>query len=162
MKHASQLVIALFAAGLAIAGCARGQGPSTGEAVGGAAGAVAGGLAGSQIGSGSGRLIATGTGAVLGALVGSQLGKYLTQGDERRITRTTGEALENNKTGETSTWENPDTGHRGRVTPTETYQRSDGTYCREYQHTIYIDGQPKEAYGTACRQPDGSWKIVET
>ena len=33
------------------------------------------------------------------------------------------------------------------------------TYCREYQHTVTIDGKQEKAYGTACRQPDGSWKI---
>jgi len=31
--------------------------------------------------------------------------------------------------------------------------------CREYQATTTIDGQPQQIHGTACRQPDGSWKI---
>lgn len=161
MRHANKVTITLFAAALALAGCGRG-GPSGGELAGATGGAVLGGLAGSQIGSGSGRLIATGAGAVIGALVGQQVGKALTEGDEQRMTSTTADALENNRTGEASTWENPDTGHRGRIEPTETYQRDDGQYCREYHHTIYIGDEPKDAYGTACRQPDGSWKIVES
>lgn len=33
-------------------------------------------------------------------------------------------------------------------------------YCREFQRDIIIDGKPERAYGTACLQPDGSWKIV--
>lgn len=28
---------------------------------------------------------------------------------------------------------------------------------REYQTTVIIGGAPREAYGTACLQPDGSW-----
>ena len=33
-------------------------------------------------------------------------------------------------------------------------------YCREFQRDVIIDGKSERAYGTACLQPDGSWKIV--
>jgi len=33
-------------------------------------------------------------------------------------------------------------------------------YCREYQTVTVVDGKPVPSYGQACRQPDGSWKIV--
>ena len=33
-------------------------------------------------------------------------------------------------------------------------------YCREFQTTIVVDGQPQNAHGTACQQPDGSWQVV--
>lgn len=36
----------------------------------------------------------------------------------------------------------------------------DGRYCREYQSVSRIGGAPKQTYGTACMQPDGSWEIV--
>ena len=36
-----------------------------------------------------------------------------------------------------------------------------GQQCREYQRTVTIDGKTETAYGTACRQPDGSWKIIQ-
>jgi surface antigen len=32
--------------------------------------------------------------------------------------------------------------------------------CREFTHTIYVDGEPQVARGTACRQEDGSWRTV--
>ncbi len=32
--------------------------------------------------------------------------------------------------------------------------------CREYQSTTMIEGRPQQVYGTACLQPDGSWRIV--
>ena len=33
-------------------------------------------------------------------------------------------------------------------------------YCREFQTTVVIDGQPQAAHGTACQQPDGTWVVV--
>jgi hypothetical protein len=33
-------------------------------------------------------------------------------------------------------------------------------YCREYQATTTIGGQVNKSFGTACLQPDGSWKII--
>lgn len=32
--------------------------------------------------------------------------------------------------------------------------------CREYQSTAVINGKKQPTYGTACRQPDGSWRII--
>jgi hypothetical protein len=40
------------------------------------------------------------------------------------------------------------------------YQATDGRYCREYQATITVNGQRQPGFGTACLQPDGSWRIV--
>ena len=46
--------------------------------------------------------------------------------------------------------------------PPETYVDNDsGSYCREYSQAIRVNGQPQEAYGTACLQPDGSWRVVQ-
>ncbi len=33
-------------------------------------------------------------------------------------------------------------------------------YCREYQANTSVGGKKAKSYGTACRQPDGSWKIM--
>lgn len=33
--------------------------------------------------------------------------------------------------------------------------------CREYNAQIMVGGQPQPAYGWACQQPDGSWKISQ-
>jgi surface antigen len=68
-------------------------------------------------------------------------------------------ALERTRTNATTTWINPDSGNEGAVTPTRTYLKSDGEPCREYLQTVRIGGDERTAYGTACRQPDGSWKI---
>ena len=69
-------------------------------------------------------------------------------------------SLENAQTGHSSQWKNPDSGNSGTFTPTRTYQTDSGQYCREYQQEILVGGEKHESYGTACRQPDGSWKIM--
>jgi hypothetical protein len=33
--------------------------------------------------------------------------------------------------------------------------------CREYESTMTVGGQPQSVVGTACRQPDGTWRIVQ-
>ena len=40
--------------------------------------------------------------------------------------------------------------------------KSAGGPCREFQESVIIDGKTQRAYGTACRQPDGTWKIVNS
>jgi len=80
--------------------------------------------------------------------------------DRELMERMTQQALERSRSGTVSTWTDPDTGHGGSAVPVETWQASDGTYCREYRQTIRIGGQVTEGYGTACRQPDGRWQIV--
>jgi surface antigen len=41
--------------------------------------------------------------------------------------------------------------------PTTAYGTS---YCREYSSTTVIDGVSRVTHGTACRQADGTWRIV--
>lgn len=69
-------------------------------------------------------------------------------------------ALENNRTNQASTWVNPDNGGSGTVVPVRTFQNAEGLPCREFQQTIVIGGRDEQGYGTACRQPDGTWRIV--
>jgi len=33
--------------------------------------------------------------------------------------------------------------------------------CREEQHTVVIDGKQQQAFGTACQQADGTWRLVD-
>ena len=48
----------------------------------------------------------------------------------------------------------------GYTVPQSTYQAPSGQYCREYQTTIVVNGRPESAHGTACREPDGSWRVA--
>jgi surface antigen len=82
----------------------------------------------------------------------------LDERDKRMAAESQNRALETTPAGQSVAWNNPDSGHSGSVTPIRTYQ-SGGTYCREYQQTVTIGGKQEQSYGTACRQPDGSWKV---
>jgi len=128
------------------------------QGIGTVAGAGLGGLAGSQIGGGKGQLIAVGAGVLIGALVGNSIGASLDKADQAAVIRTTQNTLETTPDGRAGTWNNPNSGNHGTVTPTNTYQTASG-YCREFTHTIFIGGKAEKAYGTACRQPDGTWEI---
>ena len=120
-------------------------------------GAIAGGLLGNQVGGGSGRVLATVIGAVAGGAIGGSIGRSMDETDRMN----TAMALENVRTGVPSTWVNPDTGYEYVVTPTNTYEPETGTGpCREYTMDATIGGQTEQVYGTACRQADGSWQVV--
>ncbi len=40
------------------------------------------------------------------------------------------------------------------------FRNADGRYCREYQTTVTIAGTGQPGYGTACLEPDGTWRVV--
>jgi surface antigen len=155
--RAPKLVTLALVAGLGLSAC---QNTGQKEAIGGVTGAVLGGVLGAQVGKGTGQLIAVGAGAVLGGLMGSSIGRSLDTVDQQKIESTTQTALETQPDYATSTWVNPNSGASGTVTPQRTIQQDNGQYCREYTQEVTIDGETERAYGTACRQPDGSWKIV--
>ncbi|HEX9648332.1 MAG TPA: RT0821/Lpp0805 family surface protein [Alphaproteobacteria bacterium] len=151
---------AVVAAGmiLSLGACLEGQGDK--QVAGTLVGAGLGGLAGSQIGSGTGQLAAVGAGVLLGGLLGSEVGRSLDKADQAYAAQTYQSTLESVPTGQTQSWANPDSGNQGTYTPTRTYQTESGQYCREFQQTITVGGEVQSGYGTACRQGDGTWKIV--
>ena len=124
-------------------------------AIGGLGGATVGGLIAAAAGGGGAGIAA---GVIGGALLGGLVGNYLDDRDKKMAAESAQKALESAPSGQAVAWNNPDSGHSGTVTPVRTYQ-SGGMYCREYQQTVTISGKPEQSYGTACRQPDGSWKI---
>lgn len=157
MKHFA--LVAMVLAAFSMTACQTLEGRGNKELIGGASGAVVGGILGSKVGGGSGQLWATGAGALLGTFVGSEIGKSLDRADLAYA----GEATQTAHTapiGETISWDNPDSGNYGNVTPTRDGYSSSGRYCREYQQTIYVGGQQETAYGTACQQQDGTWEII--
>jgi surface antigen len=123
-------------------------------------GAVAGGLIGSQFGGGTGERLAAGlAGAAIGGLIGNRIGAGMDDEDKQRAYAAQMAALERGRSGTAVAWKNPDSGRYGSVVPGPAYQ-SNGQQCRQYTHTIYINGRPEVARGTACRNPDGTWTAV--
>ena len=129
------------------------------ENLGAASGAVLGGVLGSKVGDGSGQLWATGVGVLVGGLIGSEIGRSLDRADLNYLNNANTRA-HSAPLGETISWNNPQSGNYGTVTPKRDGQSSDGSYCREYQQTIYVGGRQETAVGTACKQADGTWRIV--
>ncbi len=147
----------LAAAALIIAACEdAGKKETAGTVVGGVAGAVLG----SQVGKGSGQIIATAVGTLAGAMIGSEIGKSLDRADQLAMAEAERKAHAAPIV-EKIVWNNPDSGHSGSVTPLRDGRNAQtNAYCREYQTTVVIDGREQSAFGTACQQPDGSWKVV--
>ena len=143
----------------ALAGCNTTSGMGNKQLIGTGGGALLGGLAGSQIGGGSGRLWATGAGVLLGGLLGSEIGSSLDRADQAYAAQANQRAY-SAPIGETIRWNNPDSGNYGTITPVRDGRTSSGAYCREYTQTIYVGGRSESGYGTACQQPDGSWRVV--
>ena len=149
------LLIAALAVGLAACQTGGGQKQSAGTLI----GAGLGALAGSQIGSGRGQLVAVALGALGGAVLGNSVGQSLDRADQA-FARQADNQAQTAPLGEPVTWRNPDSGNYGVVVATrEGVNNANGQYCREYQKSVTVAGQTEEAYGIACRQPDGSWKI---
>ena len=86
--------------------------------------------------------------ALIGALSEAQQRSY----EDAQIRATTAPI------GETIHWS--DAGAAGAVTAVREGTSSQNRYCREFQQTVTVGGKTEQAYGTACRQPDGAWEIV--
>ena len=147
--------IPAVAAAALLAGCQLG----TKETAGTVGGGVVGGVIGSQFGGGSGRLVTTGVGTLLGAFIGKEIGTSLDKADQQHA-ETAAKRAYAGPVGERVFWNNPQSGNSGTITPTRDGYTTAGTYCREYQQTVTVGGQTELAYGTACKQADGTWKIV--
>ncbi len=140
-------------------------------------GGIAGAAAGSQFGSGDGNTAATAIGGVLGAVLGNQLVASLESSNEPAYR---GYGPYSGYAGPPQAYAPPAYQPSYAGYPTAAYQPSyaslqpvagypayqqpavrAGSDCRAFFTTINIDGVAQNARGTACRQPDGSWKIVD-
>jgi surface antigen len=125
------------------------------DVIGGVIGGAAGGVIGSQFGKGSGKTAATIGGTIAGVLIGGAIGRSMDEADQACLAQT----LEQAPPQHVVAWSNPDGGHY-RVVPLEGYEDRQGRICRDYRTTATIEGRQQQLYGTACRQPDGSWQRV--
>ena len=135
-RAAALLVIGL--AGLALAGCNT-TGPNQ------------------TAGIATGAAIGEAPGAAAGALIGGAIGRELDQGALKAAREAEFRALEFGRTGTPVPWRKGPV--YGEVVPGARYQVNTFS-CRDYTHTIVVDGQKQSARGTACRQPNGTWQPV--
>ncbi len=158
--------IAIGAVALALAACDQQGGfggAGTKQTIGTVGGAVAGGLAGSgrsaAARAGSGRRAPACCSARWSA---ARSAAALDRADQRchgpeRILQC---AFNTGRSSQTVQWRNPDSGNYGYVNPRSVPISRIPVTCREYNADRSISAVVAEqAYGTACRQPDGSWQI---
>jgi len=79
------------------------------------------------------------TGAILGGVIGHQVGK----GTGQTVATIGGAALG---------------GYVGKRIGQDKDQAESGGLCREFTTVMHIDGKEEVVHGTACKQPDGTWK----
>jgi surface antigen len=152
MNARNTVVIGLV--GLLLAGCAGEPGEKTGAGI--VGGALAGGAIGALAGGGGRSVVA---GAILGGLVGGVIGNALDEEDRRRAYAAELQALEYGGPGAPVSWEGQ-RGARGTIVAGPPHARGQYQRCRDYTHTIYVQGRPEVARGVACRNPDGSWSPI--
>lgn len=61
--------------------------------------------------------------------------------------------------GQTIVWESGDA--QGSVTPIRSGRDQQGRTCREFHQTVTIGGYAEDAYGVACLDDSGAWRIVQ-
>ena len=155
-------IAALIAGTFVLGACAGdpyGDGPGPRENTGTLLGAVGGALAGAAIGGRGGAAVGGAiAGAAVGGLLGNRIGAALDEEDRERAYRAQLRALEEDDD-DVVEWRSERTGRYGRIEPGR-YYSSGGRRCRDYTHTVYIDGRPEVVRGSACRNPDGTWTQV--
>lgn len=125
--------------------------------IGGAVGGVVGGILGSKVGKGDGKTLATIAGTLIGATIGSNIGGSMDSSDQYCA----GQAFETAPDNRTVAWKNPDTNNTYNVTPSNSYTDNDsGQHCREYTSATVINGRQENVTGTACRNADGNWQLI--
>lgn len=129
-------VISCLLAVSALAGCTTVQG-------------ARGGLLGGRGQSASDVYIA----ALEGGIVGRS-GVTLSNADRQRALEAEYKALEAAPGGQPITWESGKVS--GEVVAAAPYQVGSQN-CRQYTHTLSVDGRDVEARGAACRNSDGTW-----
>ena len=151
------VVIATVLATTLMSGCAGTYNKAT-------TGAALGALTGTALAYGLGKdsskkglwLIA---GAAAGGLAGNAIGKQLDERDRLLMGQTFQNTMEVAPNNQVGGWSNPNTGNSGTVVPTQTHMTANNQPCREFQTTVNVGGEAVQAFGMACRQADGAWKI---
>lgn len=173
MKFIKSTVLSLTAVAMLLSACDGQQNASNARAggitgggglsksdIGTGLGAAGGAVIGSSFGKGNGRVVGGVLGALIGAGVGNSIGASLDRADMTYYNQTSQKAFETAQPGQSLPWQNPQSGNSGTITPAAPYRADNGQYCREFQNKITVGGKTESGYGTACRQPDGSWQIV--
>jgi surface antigen len=95
--------------------------------------------------------------AYIRALEGGIVGRIpvkMSSGDRQRALEAEYRALEQAGVGQPVSWNGGDV--RGQVVAAAPYQVGSQN-CRQYTHSLFIDGREVKERGAACRNEDGTW-----
>ncbi len=146
-KNTSMMCL-ILAMVLLVSGCANKaqDGAATGALLGATVGAL---TANNKV---TGALIGAGVGMMLGYIVGNEMDKM----DQQQMNNT----LEYSPSGQTSSWNNPDTGYSYEATPQPAYMEKDVVY-RDVDIVIENNGEKEIVQAKAYRKDDGTWEFVQ-
>ena len=122
-------------------------------------GSFAGSIGGAQTGRGPSRVVTIPGGAVIGGIGSNEVGRQMSDRERGIAANAEYRALEYGRSGAPTAWDYPATSHRGSIVPGRPYQKG-SQYCRTYTHTINRSASPETVKGTACREPNGTWRSV--
>jgi len=133
----------------------------SGNTAGGAiVGAIAGGLLGNAISRGPQRGAGTAVGAILGGVVGGSIGSNSLNCEDRSYEIDTYySGFEAGRPHARYDWRSQRSDAYGYLEVGDYYRDRAGYRCTTYTQQIYVHGRPELARGTACRQPDGTWRM---
>ncbi len=154
-------LLLIIAAPASLTACMPGAGPK--QTAGHLVGAATGALIGSQFGHGSGRLVSVALGTLAGSYLGGILGNRMDQRDRELAQGAMIETLERAPDYGVRRWHNPNTEHSGNFRVTRTMEMPENNLvCRDYVHTVIIDGRQEKVHGRACRDvrdPKAAWMV---
>ncbi len=84
---------------------------------------------------------------------------YLSDEERTLLSETLNQALENAADGESVTWENPKSGHNGRIEILDTHEDYDTT-CRTIRTHTSAAGREGGGVYRLCRADDESWQFA--
>lgn len=118
-------------------------------------GAGVGALAGATIGALTfkDKLLGAAVGAGVGTLMGYIVGNEWDKSDEAKVQT----ALEHNKSGESTSWKNPDTGESYTATPNHPYMAEN----KVYRDIVIKDDEGKTVMAKAWRDDKGVWHLKQ-
>ncbi len=145
-------IVAAAAGALFLSACSGGSGIVTGAIP----GANTGRVVGSAVASGEGE---PAVGPVEGGLMGAEVGRSLSDADRKIALKAEYEALEYGRAGQPTEWRSRSGEVSGKI-EVGSVSQVNSLDCREYTHNISFGGRMRVVKGTACREPNGTWRIV--
>jgi surface antigen len=125
-------------------------------------GAIAGGLIGNQFGHGAGRFAFTTLGVATGATLGNDLGRSIDYANASYAGGGYSGASYTSYDSAVAVRQPYKANYVAPVAPSPIYEDGEtGAFCRAYSRRVHTPSGWQEEYGTACLEPDGSWRRVE-